>query len=109
MSVLDAGLEKKRGGKKTIIENYSNTDLRRIVRAVNKKLRECEDGTDTTTCQLIMAAGYDVNKLSEGDLLDIHEALFRAAKASNITLDMSAHEGLVEGLPYNLDFIVRQN
>ena len=55
-----------------------------------------------------MAAGYDVNKLSEGDLLDIHEALFSAAKASNITLDMSDHEGLVEGLPYNLDFIVRR-
>ena len=67
MSVLDAGLEKKRG-KKTMSENYSNTDLRRIVRAVNKKLRECEDGTDTTTCQLIMEVGYDVNKLSEGDL-----------------------------------------
>ena len=84
------------------------TDNVCIVRAVNIKLRECEDGTDTTTSQLIMAAGYDVNKLSEGDLLDIHEALFREAKASNITLDMSAHEGLVEGLPYNLDFIVRR-
>jgi hypothetical protein len=56
-----------------------------------------------------MAAGYDDNKLSEGDLLAIHGALFRAAKASNITLDMSAHEGMEEGLPYNLDFIVRRN
>lgn len=89
-------------------EYYTKTDLRRIVRAVNKKLRECEDGTDTTTCQLIMAAGYDDNKLSEGDLLDIHEALFRAAKTSKITLDMSAHDGMEEGLPYNLDFIVRR-
>ena len=89
-------------------ENYTKADLRRIVRAVNKKLRECEDGTDITTCQLVVETGYDVKRLSEGDLLDIHEALFRAAKASNITLDMSAHEGLVEGLPYNLDFIVRR-
>ena len=90
-------------------ENYTKADLRRIVRAVNKKLRECEDGTDTTTCQLVMETGYDVNRLSEGDLLDITEALFRAAKASKITLDMSSHEGLEEGLLYNLDFIVRRN
>ena len=90
-------------------EYYTKTDLRRIVRAVNKKLRECEDGTDITTCQLVVETGYDVKRLSEGDLLDIHEALFRAAKASNITLDMSAHEGMEEGLPYNLDFIVRRN
>ena len=46
---------------------------------------------NTTTCQLIMAGGYDENKLSEGDLLDITGALFRAAKASKITLDMFAH------------------
>ena len=90
-------------------EYYTKTDLRRIVRAVNKKLRECEDGTDITTCQLVVETGYDVKRLSEGDLLDIHEALFRAAKTSKITLDMSAHEGLEEGMPFYLDFIVRRN
>ena len=40
------------------------------------------------------------------DLIDIHNALFRAAEANHITLDMSAHDGKLEGLPFNLDFIV---
>ena len=41
------------------------------------------------------------------DLFDLHDALFRAAKANKITLDMSEHEGRFEGLPFNLAFVVR--
>ena len=55
-----------------------------------------------------MAASYELNKLSEDDLFQIVEALSRAAKASNITLDMSAHDGMEEGMPFHLDFIVRR-
>ena len=87
-------------------EKYSKTDLRHIAENLIEDLRECEDGTDITTWQLVKAAGYDMDEFGEWDLFDVHDALFRAAKANHITLDMSAHDGLVEGLPYNLDFIV---
>lgn len=87
-------------------ENYSKADLRHIAEDLIEDLRECEDGTDITTWQLVNSAGYEMNEFGEWDLFDIHDALFRAAKAHHITLDMSVHEGKVEGLPYNLDFIV---
>lgn len=87
-------------------ENYSKADLRHIAEGLIEDLREYEDGTDITTWQLVKSAGYDMDEFQTFDLIDIHDALFRAAKANHITLDMSAHEGKVEGLPFNLDFIV---
>ncbi|MCR5649686.1 MAG: hypothetical protein K6F86_00720 [Lachnospiraceae bacterium] len=87
-------------------ERYSKEDLRDIAESLIEDLRECEDGTDITTWQLVKAAGYDMDNFKEWDLFDVHDALFHAAKANHITLDMSAHEGKEEGLPYNLDFIV---
>ena len=88
-------------------ERYSKADLRHIAESLIEDLRECEDGTAITTWQLVKVAGYDMDEFEQWDLFDIHDALFRAAKANQITLDMSSHEGKVEGLPFNLDFIVR--
>lgn len=48
-----------------------------------------------------------MDKFDQWDLFEIHDALFRAARASYITFDTSGHMDKVEGLPYNLDFIVR--
>ena len=87
-------------------ENYSKADLRHIAEGLIEDLRECEDGTDISSWQLVKAAVYDMDEFDTFDLIDIHDALFRATKANHITLDMSAHEGKVEGLPFNLDFIV---
>ena len=41
------------------------------------------------------------------DLFDIHFALFETDEKVGLTLDMSSHENKVEGLPFNLDFILR--
>ncbi len=87
-------------------ENYPKADLRHIAENQIEDLRECEDGTDITTWQLVKTAGYDMDEFDTFDLLEIHDALFRAAKTNHIILDMSAHDGKVEGLPFNLDFIV---
>ena len=87
-------------------EKYTKEELKYIADSLVEDLRECEDGTEITTCQLLHAAGYDISEFEWDNLFDIHDALFRAARANHITLDMSKHEGLEEGLPYNLDFIV---
>ncbi len=68
-------------------ENYSKTDLRHIAEELIEDLRECEDGTRSTTRLLLRDAGYDIDKFDVYDLLDIHDALFRAARANHITLD----------------------
>ena len=56
--------------------------------------------------QVIRDVGYDMDSFVEWGFFDVQTALFREAKANHITLDMSKHEGLEEGLLYNLDFIV---
>ena len=87
-------------------EIHSKEDLQYIVEDLIEELRECEDGTAIDTVHLLKSAGYDMSEFSHDDLFDIHFMLFRKAKENHITLDMSAHDGLVEGLPFHLDYIV---
>ena len=84
---------------------YSKEELRQIAESLIDDLRECKDGTETTTGILARSNGYD--DMDMDDLMELHDVLFRTAKAHHITLDMSAHEGKIEGLPYNLDFVVK--
>ncbi len=68
-------------------------------------LRECADGTFTTTGTLAHDYGYDDMKTFE--LFKLHKALFRAALANNITLRTFKDDGKMVGLPFNLTFVVR--
>lgn len=86
-------------------DKYSKNDIKYIAEDLVEELRECKDGTVTTTAMLAKKYGYDGMEME--DLFDLHDALFRTAKAHKITLDMSEHDGKVEGLPFNLTFIVR--
>ena len=85
----------------------TKTELRHIAEDLVEELRELPDGTEITSSQLLRKEGYAEDELEYGEMLDYHEALFRAAKANHITLDMSNHENKLEGLPWNQDFIVR--
>lgn len=86
---------------------YSKEDLQYLAETFIEDLRELEDGTSTTTWKLLDRYHYERDEFDKEDLLEIHAALIRAAKANHITLDMSAHVNKAEGLPYNLDFVVR--
>ena len=85
----------------------TKTELRYMAEDLVEELREMPDGTEITSWQLLKAGGYDPQELDFSELMDHHQYLFRIARANHITLDMSKHEGKVEGLPYNLDFVVR--
>lgn len=89
------------------MSKLTEEDLKEIGRSFIEDLRECEDGTSVTTWQLVMEAGYDETDFEWGDLFVVHRALFDAARKNHITLDMSAHRDMDEGMPYHLDFIVR--
>lgn len=82
-------------------------ELQSIVSGLVDELRELPDHTELTTWQLMDRAGYMDEELSNEDLMDIDYALRQAARKAHITLDGSKHDGLVEGLPYNLDYIVK--
>ena len=87
-------------------ERYTKEDLRSIAEDLIEDLREMEDGTAITTWQLLKALGYDMDEFEFMDLFEVHAAIFDAARRHHITLDMSAHDEKVEGLLYNLDYIV---
>ena len=76
---------------------YSKADIRHIAESMIEDLRECEDGTITSTSRLAYKFGY--MDLETEDLYELHDAIFRVAKANKIKLDMSEHDGKLEGLP----------
>ena len=83
-------------------KEYTDTELRNIAEEIVEDLRECEDGTVTSTAELAGKHRYD-----DIDLFELHHALLNAAKASRITLDYSDHNDREEGLPFNLPYTVR--
>lgn len=68
------------------------------------------DGTAITTAQAIGDVFSDFDFRTEAysgiSLFDIHDVLLQKLKERGIYPDMRAHNGLLEGLPYNLDFII---
>ena len=86
---------------------YTKGQIRHIAEGMIDELREMPDGTRITSAQLLKKYEYDPKEFGDEGLFDFHYALDRAAKANHITLDMSDHEDRLEGLPYNLDFAVR--
>ena len=84
------------------------TKLAEVIPVLIERLQAAPDGYDITTAQLVQVAGYSLEDFNFMDLFDVHFALFEAAKKAGLTLDMSEHENKVEGLPFNLDFILRK-
>ena len=82
-----------------------------IVDVLIGKIKTLPNGTEITTSQLVKLCGLESECNSDGffepmGLFEIHNALFKAAEKEHIQLDMSKHDGKVEGLPLNLDFKV---
>lgn len=65
-----------------------------------------KDGFETNTfeiCHRILRL-----ELNDSDLFDLDYALGLMARKEGLELDRSHHDGMVEGLPYNLNFYVRK-
>ena len=89
-------------------KKLSKAEVQHIAEDLFGSLRKCEDGTSITTTKLMLSAGYDPGKYNTFDLIRIHDALFDAAKANDIVLDMSSHNKKYEGLPFVLDYVVKK-
>ena len=79
-----------------------------MIRLLIRNLRAEGDGYTTTTWQLLRDTGFDVDKFDEAVLMKVFNALSEAADKEGLILDMSAHDGKLESLFSNLDFIVRR-
>ena len=86
-------------------DRYSKADLRHIAEYMIEDLRECDDGTITTTAQFASSNGY--NDLGTSDLLELHDTLVKTARASHITLEMSGQDNKADGMPFDHPFIVK--
>lgn len=65
------------------------------------------DGYRTTTSRVRRHLGIDTDEFH--DDWDIHNKLFEITEEKGvIELDMSEHEYKCEGLPFNLDYVVRR-
>lgn len=87
-------------------ENHTKAHLKNIVENMIDELKECEDGTVFATSELLASLGYDVKEYDFSDLLYLDHELRKAAQLNHIKLDRSSHHDKVEGLLFNLDFVV---
>lgn len=72
-----------------------------------KRIKELPIGSRVTTAMLL----HDVfGKLPDDELapFEINRMLFSLAKKEGYFLDDTEHHGKEEGLPYDLDFVIRK-
>ena len=85
---------------------YTHEKLDIIAEEMINFLMEQEDGYVDWTSRLANEMGY--GDIDFDDLFYLNDKVFELAEKNGITLDMSEHEGKLEGLPFNLTFIVRK-
>lgn len=83
----------------------TNEEIHDISQELVENLRELTNGTRTTTF-LLLQEGWKNEEFDPIDMVRIHEELMNLARINNISLDMLEHDNKMEGLPYNLDYIV---
>mgnify|MGYP004460882603 CR=1 FL=1 len=83
----------------------AENEIKEIAKELVEELRDREDGERITTALLLKESGF-CQEYDPLDLIRIHETLVEASNNAGITLDMSEHENKMEGLSYNLDFII---
>ena len=85
----------------------TKAELRHISEELIDEIREMDDGSKATLIDVLEVSGYDMNEFDSEELMELNDQLLRTSKAYHIKLDMSEHEGIDEGLPYHLEFIVK--
>lgn len=82
--------------------------VKEAIQAELKYIDEMELGEATTTNRIMHKLGFG-EKLSHDDLMDIeYEVYEEVEKSRDYVMDKSSHYGLIQGLPYNLDFVKKE-
>ena len=77
--------------------------VKEAISAVIDYIDEMEYGESTTTRFILGSLGYE---LSIDEMIEVDfEAAEEIESSRDYVMDKSAHDGLIEGLPFNLDFV----
>lgn len=83
--------------------------MKELVQRTTDCILNLPDKTDITMYQAVMrACPSAVADLTDTALFDLLDEIVATVEKTGTVLDFSAHDGLIEGLPFNLDFIVRK-
>jgi len=78
--------------------------VKEAIQAELKYIDEMNYGDATTTARIMHRLGYE--DLSFEDLMDVEFGVYdEVEKTREYVMDKSSHDGRVEGLPFNLDFV----
>ena len=90
----------------------NDSDKNLLLQQLLEQVKTLPPGSRESTSSLLsQLESYDNGKwhgkeIDTGDLFDLHDALEKEARRAGLYFDSSSHWGLIEGLPFNLDFII---
>ena len=81
----------------------------KLVQRTTEYLLSLPDESNLTMRQAVLAACPEADEdINDTALFDLLDKISDSVRKTGAVLDFTAHDGLVEGLPFNLDFIVRK-
>ena len=77
--------------------------VKEAIQAEIKYIDEMKFGEVTTTNRIMRYLGYEFDF---DELMDVESAVYEEVERTrDYVMDKSSHEGNIEGLPFNLDFV----
>lgn len=81
----------------------------KLVQRTIEYILSLPDESNLTMRQSVLVACPEAEEdINDTALFDLLDEISESVRKTGAVLDFSAHDGLVEGLPFNLDFIVRK-
>ena len=85
---------------------YSDKKIDKIAEEMVNRLLKQENGFESSVGKLVDELGYSNMEIL--DMMELNQKVFAQAEEQGLILDMSMHDGLEEGLPFNLDFVLKR-
>lgn len=84
-------------------------EIRILVQRTTEYLLSLPDESHLTMRQAVLAACPEAeDDITDTALFDLLDEISESVRKTGAVLDFTVHDGFVEGLPFNLDFIVRK-
>ena len=81
----------------------------KLVQRTTEYLLSLPDESNLTMREAVLSACPEAEEdINDTALFDLLDEISDSVRKTGAVLDFTAHDGLVEGLPFNLDFIVRK-
>ena len=85
---------------------YSDKKIDKIAEKIVNRLQKQENGFESSVGEMADELGYSNMEIL--DMMELNQRVFAQAEEQGLVLDMSMHDGLEEGLPFNLVFVLKR-